>query len=83
MEIAGTIHTFVTPYHDATGEIAWIKILNSGLAYGITHDGRVALISLKGTDSAEIRGILSFHETPEDMRTGFFKEQSNRRVTHY
>lgn len=74
---------FIRPHDDQTGEIAWLKILNSGLAYAITHQGRYALASLRSSTSANVTEILSEHDTPEEMRTAFFTEQANRRMTHY
>ena len=83
LRIHDTEHVFVHPHDDQTGEIQWLKILNSGLAYAVTHAGTYALASLRGPSSASVTEILSIHDTPEEMRTAFFTEQANRRMTQY
>ena len=75
--------SFIRPHDDQTGQISWLKILNSGLAYAVTHAGTYALASLRGPSSASVTEILSIHDTPEEMRTAFFTEQANRRMTQY
>ena len=83
LRIHDTEHVFVHPHDDQTGQISWLKILNSGLAYAITHAGTYALASLRSSTSAAVTEILSEHDTPEEMRTAFFTEQANRRMTQY
>jgi len=83
LQIHDTEHVFVRPHDDQTGQIEWMKILNSGLAYAITHQGRYALANLRSSTSASVTEILSVHDTPESMRASFFTEQANRRMTHY
>ena len=51
--------SFVRPHDDQTGQISWLKILNSGLAYAITHSGTYALTSLRSSTSASVTEILS------------------------
>ena len=83
LRIHDTEHVFIHPHDDQTGQISWLKILNSGLAYAVTHAGTYALASLRGPSSASVTEILSIHDTPEEMRTAFFTEQANRRMTQY
>lgn len=83
LRIHDTEHVFIRPHDDQTGQISWLKILNSGLAYAVTHAGTYALASLRSSTSASVTEILSIHDTPEEMRTAFFTEQANRRMTQY
>jgi len=81
--IGGHSRQFIQPIDDQTGLVAWMQILNSGLAYAITYAGQFALASLRGTTSASIAEILSTHDTAADMTNAFFREQANRRTTQY
>ena len=69
------LNKFYSPIKDDTGKVYLMRYCNNGLSYGLSYPGgeQKFFLCSSPTLSAEIKRIISEHNSFEELRTAFFK----------